>query len=182
MKTSRAALRYAKALLSHALDHKSLEQVAQDMQQIVEQINQQNEIARFLDNAIVPAQNKLNAVKEIFASAHPTTHQLFDLLKQNKRIDILQAVAENFLKLYDAHLGNTKARVITAIPLDETTRQKVLEKAATLTTAKVSLENTVDPQILGGFILRVGDLEYNASIAYQLEAYKRALTKTNYSA
>jgi len=44
MKTSRAALRYAKALLSHALDHKSLEQVAQDMQQIVEQINQQNEI------------------------------------------------------------------------------------------------------------------------------------------
>lgn len=182
MKTSRAAIRYAKALLSYALEHQCEAQVAQDMSAIVTQLEQQKEIALFLDNAVVPVQNKQNAVKEIFADSHKTTHQLVDLLRQNKRIDLLGAVAQNYLKRYDAHQGKIKAKVITAIPLDEATHQHVLDKAATLTSAKVTLENSIDPSIIGGFILRVGDLEFNASIAQQLDTFKRALTKTNYSA
>jgi len=76
MKTSRAAIRYAKALLSYALEHQCEAQVAQDMSAIVTQLEQQKEIALFLDNAVVPAQNKQNAVKEIFCRRpqnHPST-------------------------------------------------------------------------------------------------------------
>jgi F-type H+-transporting ATPase subunit delta len=59
--------------------------------------------------------------------------------------------------------------------LTETLEKEMLKKAATLTSLKVELKNIVDPTIKGGFILRVGDLQYNACIADRLEALKREL-------
>jgi len=57
-----------------------------------------------------------------------------------------------------------------------------LAKAKELSSAEISLENSIDPSIIGGFILRIGDLQYNASVAHQLEQLERELTQKNYSA
>jgi F-type H+-transporting ATPase subunit delta len=77
--------------------------------------------------------------------------------------------------LFDKHQGIVAATVTTAVPLTDALEKEVLDKAATLTPLKVELKNNVDPSIKGGFILRVGDLQYNASIADRLEALKREL-------
>ncbi len=58
----------------------------------------------------------------------------------------------------------------------------ILAKASQLSSAEISLNNIVDPTIIGGFILRIGDLQYNASVAHQLDQLKREFTQTNYSA
>jgi F-type H+-transporting ATPase subunit delta len=67
------------------------------------------------------------------------------------------------------------ATVTTAVPLTEPLEKEVLKKASTLTPFKIELKNIVDPDIKGGFILRVGDLQYNASVANRLETLKREL-------
>ena len=121
-------------------------------------------------------------MQELFAQTSKTTQQLLDLLERNKRINLLEGVAQKYLALYDKYQGKVIATVTTAVPLDAATEKKVLEKAKALSAAEVTLENRVDPSIIGGFILRVGDLEYNAAITQQLEQYKRTLTQTNYTA
>jgi F-type H+-transporting ATPase subunit delta len=182
MKSSRAAHRYAKAVLSYALEAHKADEVAADMRLIVKVFKSNPELSALLQNAVVPYARKREAVLQIFAATTPPSKQLFELLVQNKRINVLEQVAQNYLERYDQHQGKVVATVTTATPLDSETHQKVLEKAKTLSSAEVTLENHVDPSIIGGFILRVGDMEYNAAITHKLEHYKRKLTQTKYTA
>ncbi|HMK06343.1 MAG TPA: F0F1 ATP synthase subunit delta, partial [Flavobacterium sp.] len=68
------------------------------------------------------------------------------------------------------------ATVTTAIPMDAELEAKVLSKILTFSNKKVNIENIVDPAIIGGFILRIGDQQYNASIANRLQVLKRELS------
>ena len=182
MKSSRVAIRYAKAVLSQALDVKNAVEVSEDMRLIVTTFQNHPELNELLYNAVVPSARKKAAIEQLFAKTAKTTRQLFGLLERNKRINLLEGVAQKYLTLYDKHQGKVLATVITAVPLDAATEKKVLEKAKTLSAQEITLKNEVDPSIIGGFILRVGDLEYNAAITQQLKQYKRTLTQTNYTA
>ena len=101
---------------------------------------------------------------------------LFEVLIANKRIGILGEVAERYNVLYDVLNEKEKATVTTAIPMTSELEIKVLAKVKELTNKGVELENIVDESILGGFILRIGDKQYNASIANQLNKLKREFT------
>ena len=175
MKSSRAALRYAKALLNFALENKQEEVVAKEMQTVLLIINDSPELDVALDNPILSGSKKSLLMAEVFKSNSKTTQSLFSLLSINKREGILGAVAAQYSMLYDKHQGIVEATVITAVALTQVVERKVLEKASLLTSLKVQLKNIVDPTIKGGFILRVGDLQYNASVLDRLERLKREL-------
>jgi F-type H+-transporting ATPase subunit delta len=72
--------------------------------------------------------------------------------------------------------GVEVAKVTTAFPMDAALEAKVLAKIATFSDKKVTIENTVDASIIGGFILRIGDKQYNASVANRLHVLKRELS------
>ena len=95
---------------------------------------------------------------------------------------MLAQVATAYLSLLKKHQGKETAIVTTAVALSPDLEKVILAKAKEMTSAEISLENKIDPSIMGGFILRIGDMQYNASVAYQLEQLKRELTQTNYSA
>ena len=175
MKSSRAALRYAKALLNFALENKQEKTVAKEMQTVLLIINESPELEAALDNPILSESKKGIIMAEVFKSNSKTTKSLFLLLSTNKREGILVAVAAQYLSLYDRHQGIVEATVITAVALTQEVEKKVLEKASLLTSLKVQLKNIIDPTIKGGFILRVGDLQYNASVLDRLERLKREL-------
>ena len=175
MKSSRAALRYAKALLNFALENKQEEVVAKEMQTVLSIINDSTELEVALDNPILSGSKKSLLMGEVFKSNSKTTQSLFSLLSINKREGILGAVAAQYSMLYDKHQGIVEATVITAVALTQVVERKVLEKASLLTSLKVQLKNIIDPTIKGGFILRVGDLQYNASVLDRLERLKREL-------
>ena len=104
----------------------------------------------------------------------------FDILIENKRVDILQDVAKKYTFLFDQMNKTEVATVTTAVPLTKELEAKVLAKVKELTGNDVSLENKIDESIIGGFILRVGDLQYNASIANKLNTLKREFTNNTY--
>ena len=101
---------------------------------------------------------------------------MFDVLSDNKRLDIIGEIANKYSILFDELNGKEKATVTTAIPMTNDLEIKVLAKVKELTNKAVDLENIVDESILGGFILRVGDKQYNASIASKLNRLKREFT------
>ncbi|MCK8523295.1 ATP synthase F1 subunit delta [Aquimarina sp. D1M17] len=173
---SRAAIRYAKAVLSLAQDKKATEDVQKEMQSIINTVNDSAELKMVLNSPLIKSEVKLASLREIFKSAGDITQKLFEILIQNKRVDLLADVAKQYIVLLD-QLNNTQvAKVTTAVPLDKTLSAKVLAKVKELTGNEATIENIVDESIIGGFILRVGDLQYNASIANKLTTLKRELS------
>lgn len=165
----RVANRYAKAVLEYALQQNALEGVFADMTLIDKTIKQNKDLERMLISPIVKTTVKKNVLTKIFRTITPETQRLFELLLENRRLPILGAVAEKFVVQYNNYKNNKVAVVTTATPLSDTTKHEMLQKVITLTkNNNITLENKVDKNIIGGFILRVGDVQYNASIAYKL--------------
>ncbi len=173
---SRAAIRYAKAVLSLAQEQNVTSDIQKDMQDITATIDNSAELRMVLNSPLIKSDVKLASVKEIFKSAKPLTQELFQTLINNKRILLLKDVAKQYQVLFDA-LNNVQiAKVTTAVPLDEAMTTLVKAKVKELTGSDAALENIVDDSIIGGFVLRVGDLQYNASIANRLTRLRRELS------
>ena len=170
---SRAAIRYAKAILDIAQTSGKAEAVKNDMQSIVTAISESPELKDFLVSPVIKMDVKKSALSEIFSNVQEETNSLFNLLFENKRFEILESIAVQYHKLYDQSNGVEVAKVTTAFPITPELQEKVLAKIATFSDKKITIENIVDPSIIGGFILRVGDQQYNASVASKLSELKR---------
>ncbi len=175
MKAGRASIRYAKALLEFAFERQKEKAVVEEMQNILSVVESSPELDDTLNSPVLPSYQKRKIIGVIFPKASKIIQSLFDLLTQNGREGILGGVAHHYIDLFDKKQGKVGATVTTAVPLSADLEKEVLKKAATLTHLKIELKNIVDSTIKGGFILRVGDLQYNASIANRLEALKREL-------
>jgi F-type H+-transporting ATPase subunit delta len=173
MTGNRAAIRYAKAILDVANSKSAAQEVNNDMISIASTINSNAELNSFIQNPTISVDVKENALLEVFAAVNPVTKSLFHLLFVNKRFEILEPIASNYKQLYDEMNGVQVAKVTTAIPMDASLEAKIMEKIATFSNKKITIENTVDPSIIGGFILRIGDQQYNASVANRLQELKR---------
>ena len=172
----RAAIRYAKAILEIADSKGVASEVSADMTMIATTITGNSELTHFIQNPLIKTDTKKNVVLEVFASVNPVTQSLFHLLLENKRFEILAAIAVEYNNLFDVMNGVEVAKVTTAFQMDAALEAKVLAKIATFSDKKVTIENTVDASIIGGFILRIGDKQYNASVANRLHVLKRELS------
>lgn len=176
MAGSRAAIRYAKAVLSLASDNKVADKVNADMKQIASAIATNSDLNAMLQSPVVRSSDKLSVLKAVFGDANNATTNLINTLITNKRIALLGDVANKYNNLYDALRDTQVAKVTTATPLTKDLEKKVLAKVKELTGKSTEIMNTVDESILGGFVLRVGDFQYDASIANKLNKLKREFT------
>jgi F-type H+-transporting ATPase subunit delta len=172
----RSAIRYAKAILEIADSKGVASEVSADMTLIAKTITGNTELTHFIQNPLIKTDTKKDVVIEVFASVNPVTQSLFHLLLENKRFEILAAIAVEYNNLFDVMNGVEVAKVTTAFSMDAALEAKVLAKIATFSDKKVTIENTVDASIIGGFILRIGDKQYNASVANRLNVLKRELS------
>ena len=176
MTGSRAAVRYAKAILEMAQATNAAVQVNEDMALIASTIKENKELRDFVDSPTIKAEVKESALSEVFANTQSITKGLFHLLKENKRFEILEQVAKQYGVQFDVASGIETATVTTAIPLTPELEAKVMAKIKEFSDKKITIKNIVDPSIIGGFILRVGDMQFNASVANRLLTLKRELS------
>tara|TARA_B100000768_G_C11190596_1_gene337157 strand:- start:59 stop:601 length:543 start_codon:yes stop_codon:yes gene_type:complete len=179
MKNNRAAFRYAKATLSLSIDQGNASAIDQDMVNVIDACSTNQNLVDFLDNPILSTETKVETVFKVFSSLSEGSKNLVNTLAANNRINLFDQVAEQFIALHQIQQGKQKAIVTTVVPLSKALEKTILNKAKELSSATLILTNVVDPSIIGGFILRIGDLQYNASVVNQLDTLKRQLTKTN---
>lgn len=176
--SKRAALRYAKAVLDRAEETGTQEVVYGNMKSIEGTLSASKELRSVLNSPVIKAEDKRAALNSIFSSASETTLGLIDILIDKKRSNILGEVAESYLQLYNESQGLVVADVTTAVELDEALEAKVLKKVKEITGSdKAQIQNIIDPDIIGGFVLRVGDTQYDASISNQLNKVKKEFSK-----
>jgi len=174
MSGSRAAVRYAKAILSFALEQSKEVEVNNDMLMVVNTIEESKDLQLVLNSPVLKTELKKAALKEVFSSkVSGLTIGLIDLLVENKRLSILTDVAKKYTVIFDELKGIEVAKVTTAVPLTEALNTQVLAKIKEVTGKEATIENNIDPNIIGGFILRIGDVQYDASISNKLQVLKR---------
>lgn len=177
--SSKAAIRYAKAVLQQATEANVAKEVFDDMQSVSATLLGSKELRSVLNSPVVKAEDKKEALLKIFVDESAITKGLIHILIENKRIAQFGNVASSYIDLYNESKGVKVAKVTTAVALSSELEEKVLAKVKELTgSTSVTLENDIDASIIGGFILRVGDLQYNASIANQLGNIKREFSKS----
>ncbi|MCL7752368.1 ATP synthase F1 subunit delta [Polaribacter sp. Z022] len=181
MKDARAALRYAKAILNLAKDSKEETVVNDDMLLIGATISENDDLEVMLRSPIVKSEDKIKVLNALFGSKiNNITLGLFHLLEDNKRIAMLESIAKQYAIIYDYDKHMQEAKVITAVPLTKDVEKAVLAKIVALTGEKANLVNEVNESILGGFILRVGDVQYDASISNYLNELKKEFDNSHY--
>ncbi len=181
MKETRSSLRYAKAILELAKKVGSETEVNNDMKLIVDTIAGSDDLKRMLKSPVINARDKNRILIALFGKKiNSIVKGLFNLLEENKRMMILESIAKQYAVIYDYHKRIQVAKIITATPLTVALKEKILARIVKLTGKKVSMEDIVNPEILGGFILRVGDLQYDASISNQFNELKKEFDDSHY--
>ena len=176
MKGTRVAIRYAKALLATAQEQKAVDQVAQDMEAIFTTVENSHELKAVLSSPVISAELKGNTLQSVFGKVSPVVKTFLALVSENNRASHLDGIALKYKQLYQDLLGKQEASVTTATPLTPELEKEVMEKIKTLTDKKVELVSIVDKDIIGGFVLRLGDRQFDASVANQLQFLEHKLS------
>lgn len=174
MKDTKAALRYAKAMLDLAIDHKMADEVNNNMLHISETIDQSKDLQVMLSSPVVKANAKREALLTVFKDdVNNITKGLINQLVENKRLSILDSISKQYAIVYDHYKGTQVAKVTTAVPLTDDLRDKILAKVKSIVGKEVHMESVIDPSIIGGFVLRVGDKQFDASVAGKMNKLRR---------
>jgi F-type H+-transporting ATPase subunit delta len=179
MKGTRASIRYAKATLAFANESNSSQAVNDDMKSLMSLIAENLELIEVMENPMLGTEKKEAVMNAILPNSNKLTRKFFSLLAVNNRMELLVPICDNFMQLYAAQRGEVKAIVKTAIPLTPDLENQALQTVKKLTDKKVILENKIDSSIIGGYILKIDDKQFDASVSNQLKAIKTLLTKNN---
>jgi len=179
MKGNRASLRYAKAILAFSQENKAAAAVAKDMRHLETLLIENDALQRALDNPLLPVGKKKTLINALLPNACEASVKLFSLLAEKNRLSLLAATGQQFLTLFAKAQGEVTAVVTSAVPLSAELEKAMLEKAKSFSNQNIQIENKVDPSLLGGFILKIGDMQYDASVVHQLKAIKTLVTKKN---
>lgn len=175
MKNSRVAIRYARSLFALAQDRKNLDQVFKALQQVAETFKTNKELRQFVNNPIIKNADKKAALTKIFKFENQEITQLLGLLLHNGRIGIFGAVAQQFTKLYRDFHNVEAAHLTSAQPLDEKQVAAIAAVAKSMSDKQIEITQSINPELIGGFVLRIGDKQYNASVSDQLMKVKKQL-------
>lgn len=173
MSDQSVAFRYAKSLIGLAQDKGVLDTVNADMQLFSEVCHQNRDFTLALQSPVVKHYKKLQILEGIFKSrVSPVTFTIFDIITKKNREAILPSVAEEFQRQYAEIKNIVTATVTTVLPLTDTQRKEFMKVVANSTGKSVVLEEKTDAHLIGGYVLRVGDRQVDASIKNRLNELK----------
>ncbi|MDC0909771.1 ATP synthase F1 subunit delta [Flavobacteriaceae bacterium] len=175
MKESRAAIRYAKAIFSLANESDMSLRVYEDMLFYIDLSSNEKSFSEMLANSVINTKSKHDIILSLNNNTSDLSKNLIGLLISNKRLSILVDVCNAYKSLYEKANNMTKAIVVTALPITDNIREAALLKINSISSKKVEINNIIDKNILGGFILRYDGKEYNASLSNKLQKIKKEL-------
>ncbi len=174
MKETRIAYRYAKSFLTLALEHGEIDKAYIDMKNISEVCRQSKKLSLLLKSPIVKPDKKTDILREIFSTRLGKLSLSFiDIIIKKRRENYLEAIAGEFQNQYKSHKNILTAIVTSAVGLDDKIRSEIIRIVRESSNAEVELVEKEDKELIGGFILRVGDKQVDASIQRKLLNLRR---------
>ncbi len=178
MSEIQVASRYAKSLIDLAEEQNALEPIKGDIGSFLNTVKENKQLAAILKNPIIHADKKITILDKLFGkSFHKVVMAFFKIVINKGRSEILQATAVEFINEYNVRNGIIKATVTSAAALTEANRLALEKAVADASGCKVVLNAKVDDSLIGGFVLKVGDKQFDASILSSLNKLKREFSQ-----
>ncbi|MGC3999757.1 MAG: ATP synthase F1 subunit delta [Anaeromyxobacter sp.] len=169
--------RYAKALFSLAVETNRVEAWSESLQVLAELVQGSADLRDVLSNPVYSKEQRRAIVERLVAALKldPEPANLLFLMADRNRLELLDQVVLTFRTLADAQLGRVRAKVTSAVPLEQSSLDAIAAQLSRATSSKVLLDRAVDPALLGGVVTQVGSLVFDGSIRTQLEELRKSL-------
>jgi len=176
MSNSTVAKRYAQALFEIAQQKNILAEVGADLNELTKVITQSTDFLTLLNAPKFSIERKKQMVAEIFASATPEVLHTVQLLVEKKRVNEVKLIADAYAELAAQAQGSADATVFSTRELSAEESAKISAAFAQLVGKQsLNITNEIDPSLLGGIRVQIGNHIYDSSVANKLERLKREL-------
>ena len=179
MNESQISVRYAKALFLSAAEHQQLDTVYKDME-LLSDTCKLEDFQYMLEMPSLQASQKYKLIDSVFKKhLSNLSISMINLVIKNKREVYLPGIARNFGDLYRKSKGICTATLVTAGPVDDAAMKSIRDLIKKTYDADVELTSSVDGDVIGGFVLTIENIQYDASIASSLRKMKKQLLQTS---
>lgn len=177
MKGFKVAGRYAQSLLELAQEKDAIDAVLKDMTAFIDVANENRDFTAFLNNPIIKSDKKNAVLDKIFPSFQEMSRKFTHLLTKNRREMLLPLIAEEFIAKVKAFRGIVPVALTSAHKLSDEVKSQILEKLNKAIEGDIELNENIDKDLIGGFVVRMGDTRIDASVSHQLQELKQRLTR-----
>lgn len=177
MRATKSASRYAKALLELAIEQGNTESVAADMNALLEAYNDSRDFQLFLSSPIINADKKSSILANVFEQFGELSSSFIQLIVKNGREAALPQIADSYIAQLKQHMGIIPVTLVSATTMDDKTKNTIVSKLEGSLNGKLELDEQIDASLIGGFIVKMGDTQIDASVASKLKNLKVSLTR-----
>ncbi len=175
MNDSKISVRYARALFNSAVENKVPDKVRKDMD-LVQKVCGISEFQYLLQSPVMKESVKINIVKGILEKdIDPLSLGLLELVFKNGREMYIPSIVRNYKDLYKKMKGIKSALLVTPEKLSKEQEQEILDKISKSLKTQVELETKEDEALIGGFLIRIDDQQYDASVSNSLKKIQKQL-------
>lgn len=176
MLAAEVAKRYAHGLFLLAIERNLIDKLAEEMRELDSLLTADKSLLQFLAAPQVRDQDKFAVLRNVFSGKVSREFEEFLTHVVTKRRDaFLHDIAEAFENLVLEHKGYVRTKVVTAVPIDESHKNALASRLETKTQKKIMLRTAVDPSIIGGVVVYLGDKIIDMSIRHRLNILRDEL-------
>ena len=178
----RVAKRYAKGFMDYLSTTDKEDIILAEMKQIRELVNTNRDLKNFFASPVLDYRKKTAIVKQVFGAFSEESLTFLSLIIQQGRSEAIGEIAAEFIQLYKQKHGIKNAVITSAAPLEQRQIDAIVQKAkAGLPQgATIEVENKINPDLIGGFILRLDDQQFDGSIKTKLQNIKKEFDSKHY--
>ena len=168
---------YARSLFQVAQEQGKLDVVREELGQVSETLESNHDMRLFFFSPYFSTEEKREGLRQTIEGADPVTMNLLDVLVENHRLPLVPRIRREYERLWRDANDLLPVTVTSAVELDDAVVTRIGEEIGRQTGRKVELTRTVDPSIVGGFIVRVGNSILDSSIKNRLENLRKQIVR-----
>ena len=181
MKNPKLSSRYAKALFDFASEKNQVEEIYDDLRLFANTLKENRELQVLLRNPVIEPHQKHQIFESIFnGTLKDTTYHFLEVLLKKKREPALDTICEEYFKLYNTAHNIKPVIITTAQPLSDALKSKIVSLLKEQTKATIALEEIVDSELIGGFIIKMDDYYFDSSILSKINKLRQEFSQNSF--
>jgi F-type H+-transporting ATPase subunit delta len=169
---------YARSLFEAAQDAGDLDLVKEQVGQIADALHDDQNLQFFFFSPSLSSDEKKEGLAKVVTGAEPIVQNFLELLVENHRMPVLFRIRREFDRLWDEENQLLPVTITSAVELDEEVVRRIGDRIGEQTGRRVELSSSVDPDVLGGLVVRVGNTVLDASIRHRLEQLRKQVARS----
>ena len=166
---------YGRALFEITEELNCSERVLGDVLLMKQVLSDSPEYLKLLDTPAVPKEERVELISESFGTLDTNLTNLLKILSERHNAYLFPRVADEYALLYDESRGIERVEAVTAVPMTETQKERLIKKLESISHKTVKLKTTVDPHILGGMKVRYAGKQLDGSVKTRLDSFEEGL-------